>query len=324
MIQKLLLVRLSALGDLVLTTGPLHQLKKHYPNLEVHFLTSDLGHELFRNQPLIDHVHVLPKKASVTEIIRAYRKLQKYDAIIDWQGNLKSFLLRTFQRAPFYRIEKQSRQRRAYVKKRLYKDQLNQHVVEKYYNTLKKAFPELPDLDAESLRPILTPNPTIFKKNQFDWTQTFAIHPFASQKNKEWFGVKELSERLILAGKNVVILGQSEELLDWPQSKQLLDLTNKTTILEMTSLIQSCRALLTTDSGPMHLGIAVNTPTVALFGPTTKEFGFYPRFKNTQVIETDLDCRPCHVHGGQTCPLKHHKCMNEISVDEVFHALQEL
>jgi ADP-heptose:LPS heptosyltransferase len=121
-----------------------------------------------------------------------------------------------------------------------------------------------------------------------------------------------------------VVIGHSAEPIQLPKSEHVLDLINKTTLREMAAVLGKTKGLITTDSGPMHMGVAVRTPTLALFGPTTREFGFDPRFENCQVLQVDLDCRPCHVHGGNTCPLKHHKCLRDISVERVLQKAKAL
>ena len=75
----------------------------------------------------------------------------------------------------------------------------------------------------------------------------------------------------------------------------------------------------------MHIATAFDVPTLAIFGPTTRELGFFPYGEGHRVIEVkDLPCRPCALHGGRKCPLGHFKCMNDISVDEVFNNAKEM
>jgi ADP-heptose:LPS heptosyltransferase len=87
---------------------------------------------------------------------------------------------------------------------------------------------------------------------------------------------------------------------------------------ELPAVLERCALLVTGDSGPMHVAEAVGTPVVALFGPTTGHFGFRPFLPASRVVERALRCRPCHVHGGDRCPLIHHRCMNDISVLDVY------
>jgi lipopolysaccharide heptosyltransferase II len=91
------------------------------------------------------------------------------------------------------------------------------------------------------------------------------------------------------------------------------------------ALIERASVLITNDSAPLHLATAVGTPVVALFGPTVPEFGFGPRGHGDLVLGIDdLPCRPCSSHGPQVCPLGHHRCMRDLSVDLVAKAVATL
>ncbi|HEX2249433.1 MAG TPA: glycosyltransferase family 9 protein [Gemmatimonadales bacterium] len=91
---------------------------------------------------------------------------------------------------------------------------------------------------------------------------------------------------------------------------------------ESAAVIQRASCLVTNDSAPLHLATAVGTPVVSLFGPTVPEFGFGPRRSGDVVLGlSDLPCRPCSRHGPQRCPLGHHRCMRELSVESVIGAI---
>lgn len=91
---------------------------------------------------------------------------------------------------------------------------------------------------------------------------------------------------------------------------------------QSAALLQRAGCLVTNDSAPLHLATAVGTPVVALFGPTVPEFGFGPRRTGDLVLgHAELPCRPCSAHGPQTCPLGHHRCLRELSVEMVLNAV---
>jgi heptosyltransferase II len=90
-------------------------------------------------------------------------------------------------------------------------------------------------------------------------------------------------------------------------------------------LIERAAVLVTNDSAPLHLASAVDTPTVAIFGPTVPAFGFGPRASQSAIVErTDLRCRPCSTHGPVKCPLGHHNCMRGIPATAVHDAIHQL
>jgi heptosyltransferase-2 len=89
------------------------------------------------------------------------------------------------------------------------------------------------------------------------------------------------------------------------------------TLRQSAALLDQCELLISNDSAPTHLGVATQCRVLSIFGPTVPRFGFAPYGANHEVIEKELPCRPCSVHGSQKCPLGTHACMLEISIDEV-------
>jgi heptosyltransferase-2 len=97
---------------------------------------------------------------------------------------------------------------------------------------------------------------------------------------------------------------------------QAIDATGRLSLLASAELIGRSAVLVTNDSAPLHLASAMNTPTLAIFGPTVPDFGFGPLAERAAVAgNTSLDCRPCDRHGPQRCPLGHWRCMREITPD---------
>lgn len=92
---------------------------------------------------------------------------------------------------------------------------------------------------------------------------------------------------------------------------------------ETAALIKRCKVFVSNDSGPMHIATAVGTPVVAIFGPTVQGFGFSPLGKGV-VVEKELECRPCSLHGSSACPKGHFKCMRQITAQEVFEKVKDM
>jgi heptosyltransferase-2 len=105
----------------------------------------------------------------------------------------------------------------------------------------------------------------------------------------------------------------------------VIDATGKLSLLGSAALLSRCRVLVTNDSAPLHLASAMNTPTVALFGPTVPGMGFGPLAEQQMILgRKELSCRPCHAHGPQQCPLGHWKCMRDLASDEVAQSVREI
>ena len=102
-----------------------------------------------------------------------------------------------------------------------------------------------------------------------------------------------------------------------------MDLRGKTTLDELGAVLKRGDIVITNDSSPIHIASAFEkTRIIALFGPTVKEFGFFPWSRNSEVLETEnLLCRPCGIHGGNSCPQKHFRCMRDIVPEKVVEAV---
>jgi len=135
--------------------------------------------------------------------------------------------------------------------------------------------------------------------------------------------IKKLAARN--GGKVLMVGGPGEK--DWNAEIErlagpanCLNLTGKTSMAELMEAIRPLKVFISNDSGPMHIAAALGVPAVGVFGPTTRELGFFPYGPGNRVVETRLACRPCALHGGRKCPRGHFLCMRLLTVDEVFKA----
>ena len=151
-----------------------------------------------------------------------------------------------------------------------------------------------------------------------------AVAPGSIWGTKRWPGYAELTTRI--EGPVVVIGGPGDAALAERVAEaapgRAHSAAGELSLRATGALLERARVLVTNDSAPLHLAGAVGTPVVALFGPTVPSFGFGPRGAGDRVIQRDgLACRPCSRHGPQVCPLGHHRCMNEIAVEQVVEAV---
>ena len=307
--MKLLVIRFSALGDVILTTGAINFIKNKGIFDKIDVLTFEHFKDVFMDNPNINEVLTVKKDIKLWDYLDFVQKnISGYDYVLDLQGKLKTFILRVFSDAGFIKYKKLTARRRIYTKLRLFENQLAEHTSLRYIQEVISKF-RLSPPSIEDVRPKL------FVKDVAKDPKKIVIHPFASKNTKIWPYFDKLIPILKMDGFEITIIGDG----DFPLMEGVRDLRNKTTLLEMFLEIKSASLLLTTDSGPMHAGVGLNTKTVAIFGSTTKHYGFYPDFSDCYVIENkDINCRPCHVHGLSECPKGHFKCMTTISVDEVY------
>ena len=157
------------------------------------------------------------------------------------------------------------------------------------------------------------------------------IAPGSIWGTKRWGGYADLAARLA-PGTAVVAVGGPE---DTPLGEAIVaaalkaggkavNACGRLSLRGAAALIGQSAVLVTNDSAPLHFAQASGTPTVAIFGPTVPTFGFGPRGPRDVVVEhADLACRPCSPHGPRVCPLGHHRCMVDIGVERVLHAIEE-
>ncbi len=312
--MKVLFVRFSSLGDIVLTTGIIKKFKSNFNDAKITILTSTGMEVIFENLDFIDEIISFDRNLSFSKYIKFLEKnVNNFDYIIDLHSNLRSKFLKYTSDANYISYKKESLKRRLFVKFRLFKNDLSKLVIEKYYETISNEF-KLEKPDIESLRPVLYDYNTITIKNHI------VIHPQASKYTKEWPYFKDLITILCDKGFQVTVVGAISDNFD----ERATNYTGKTKLPELIKTIAAAEILISTDSGPMHIACALNKKTIVIAGSTTKEFGFLPKFKNTKIIEIDdLDCRPCHVHGLEKCPKDHFKCMTQISVPMLLKAISE-
>ncbi len=162
--------------------------------------------------------------------------------------------------------------------------------------------------------------------------EIISIAPGSVWKTKRWSDQLyiELIKKLIRLKYSVLLIGGNTDKIicstieSSVSSHYLINLCGKLSILQSANAIMKSKVLVTNDTAPMHIASAVNTPVVALFGPTVKEFGFTPIGNRYIIVEKNLECRPCTPHGGEHCPIWTHDCMEMITVEEVLEAIKKI
>ncbi|OLC11445.1 MAG: lipopolysaccharide heptosyltransferase II [Gemmatimonadetes bacterium 13_1_40CM_66_11] len=159
-----------------------------------------------------------------------------------------------------------------------------------------------------------------------------ALAPGSIWGSKRWPHYTELATKLaiqvqvvVVGGKDDVELGGEIVRAAGRSGGRAVNACGKLTLRQSAALIGRAAVLVTNDSAPLHLATAMGTPVVALFGPTVTEFGFGPMRPDDVALGVDgLLCRPCSSHGPPQCPLGHHRCMRELTVEAVTRAIEDL
>ena len=326
--------RLSALGDVVLTTGPLEFWNARY-GWRFNVITKEAFAPVFDNNPHVSTViPALPELLRMPRMNAWFSELAaRYTGygLLDLHGTMRSRLLAMRWKGPVLRYPKYSFARRAFLLSggKFYKDALNAANVPQRYLAAAPAAGES-TVGPESLLPRM-----YCSNAEKEWGKSFlanlfgddvlkkpagcvALHPFAAHPHKAWPKEHFVALCKALDEKSIpwYVLGRGDAF--FPGDKR--DLTNTTTLRESAALLAASTALVSGDSGPMHMAGAVGTPVVALFGPTTREWGFFPTGPRDVVLEKNLDCRPCSLHGKKGCP-NNCECLALIRPEDVWAAL---
>lgn len=325
--KKVLIIRFSSFGDILLATPVLSAIKAKYPDCLIDWVLKDKFIDAVKTNSLINKIYSFTSSSELQEV-RSEISNESYDLIVDLQKNLKSFRL-TKGLSNICRFNK-----RLFEKLFLVSFKKNISVLpvkELYFSALKKAGVELdttppptleiPDEDENSIKSIVT-----FK----DYA---VIVPAASYETKMW--CKEYFSEVVKFLNNnnipVILLGHGENedtICDFIESQnekeKVLNLSSKLSFLQSGAVIKNSKFVISNDTGLMHVAECFKVPVLAMFGCTTEELGFYPYETDYHVFEVkNLKCRPCTMFGKHSCPKKHFKCMKEITPAQVISVIKD-
>lgn len=327
--QPKIVFRLSHMGDVALTTGVLAHWNKSHCDTFI-FITRSGNAPILENHPAVQEIITLDDTTLKGKAwFKAARELAcrfEGHTLLDLHGTLRSRILSFFWKGEVKRYPKFGLERRLYDRTHaeFFRKKLESTTVPQRY---AMAYGEKPAQAAQLVPQIFL---TEFEQDDAalrlqhltNAKPLIALHPYATHPAKQWPREhwNELTGLLAGAGMDWIVVGRDNTPL---LANHERDLTNKTDLRETCALLSRADLLVTADSGPMHLAGGVDTPSLALFGPTAKAWGFYPAGPRDRVIERALNCRPCSLHGGKTCE-KGFECLVAITADEVMKTIQKM
>lgn len=330
--MRILIIHTAFIGDIVLSTPLVRKLKDLYPESEITYVTTPAGAAILKNNPNISELITYDKRGmhkgikGVLELSRRLRS-KNFNLVITPHRYLRSSLISWLTRAP-ERIGYDSAAG-SFLFNRKVSHGKGKHEVEKLLafaegNEGKRYEIELYPAEADEKR-----IEKLIEEKGFQGKKIAAIAIGSRWFTKKWpleyFNtvIRELGKRkdigIILVG------GKEESFLNAEITENTLDLRGKTTLLELAAVLERSDVVVTNDSSPIHIASAFQKPhIIAIFGPTVREFGFFPWSKNSEVLEVKgLECRPCSLHGGDSCPKAHFKCMLDIKPEMVLERVLE-
>lgn len=331
--KRFLIIRLSSIGDILLTTPFVRALRKKYPDSLINYLTKSEYVELMLNNPNINNVYAFDTKNGFGEILnwRYQIKSNRYNAIFDLHRNIRTLLMTRFiggMNSGKYNKRYFKRYMLVNFGLNLYKNVTS--ISDRYLEVGSKY--NLAD-DGFGLDLYTSSDSPLKERLKVDSKLNLVIAPGAGYHTKRWPSdnyakladllVKEIDAKIILVGSKDD-LPISEAVIS-QMNEPATDATGEFTLLETAAIIKQSDAVLTNDSGLMHIAVSQKKPVLAFFGSTTEELGFFPYGDNFRVLEvSNLNCRPCSHVGRDNCPKKHFKCMVDITPELAFKATTDL
>lgn len=317
--MKILVVRFSSIGDIVLTTPVLRCIKQQLKDVELHFITKQQFISVLENNPYVDKFHTINQ--SLTEVIPQLKK-ENYDYIIDLHHNARTLKLKLALGKKSFSFNKLNWEKFLIVNFK--KNKLPQkHIIDRYFEAVANIgvkndgkgldyfINDKDEIDIVSSLPALFHN------------DYHALVVGGSYFTKQ-IPITKLKEICATSSLPLILLGGKEDVTIAEQVYQLhknkvLNLCGKLNLNQSASIIHQANKVITSDTGLMHIAAAYKKDIISLWGNTIPEFGMGPYLagKNSQILEvTNLSCRPCSKLGYKKCPKGHFKCMNDIQIKD--------
>ena len=328
--MRIAIIRLSSMGDILLTSPIVLALHKSYPKASIDFYTKDTMRPIIEEHPGITKVYPWDCKAKhgLQDLLNQIEN-RHYDRIIDLQDNWRSRRLARQLSGKIHRVDKEGFRRRVLVvlgwnvlRKR--------HVIQRYYSCISDfcSTPlmekiELPDTKSTQLTHLLSPEIL---------TGDFIVWAIGAKHYTKRLPLSIVSKTIQSLEHNILLIGDASDcqnaqriLEHLPKEHKVFDLTGKTSFLESVELVKRARLTLTNDSLLMHVAAGTGKPLISFWGSTTPALGFKPLSKQAKLIAAPkrLACRPCHTAGRSSCPKGHFNCMMSIEPKTIVEAVDD-
>jgi heptosyltransferase-2 len=317
--QKILCIRFSSIGDIILTTPIIRVLKAQFPHAEIHVATKASFTHLWEGNPHVHHVHGFD--GNIWKFAKELRQ-EGFDVVYDLHKNLRSHVLCLLLGKIPKQINKYTSARNTFIKKKINK--LPGHLVDRNLASLGLSS------DGQGLDYFI---PAASQVNLTDYgiNKPFVLFAIGAAHQTKVLSYPKMIELIDSIPQQVVLVGD-----DWDEKigyrlatlfpEKVLNLCSQTSISQSASLAQQADMVIAHDSSMMHISAALKHPNLfTLWGSTHVGLGFTPYKTSFTVIEnTNLTCRPCSTQGSNVCPLGHFNCMNSLDLSAIKDAAQAL
>ena len=325
MTKKILMVRFSSIGDIVLTTPVIRAVKTQFNHgdVELHYLTKSAFEPILEANPYIDQLITI--KHHVSEITGFLRKKQ-YDYVIDLHNNLRSFQVKMALRRPTYTLDKMDLRRLLYIR---FKINLlpDSHIVDRYLDVVRPLgiFNDKRGLDY-FIRPQDEPEPHSIPASHRDAYIAIVI---GGKHTGKCYPVQHLVQVCQQLESPIILLGGPS---DWKRGDRIAEQVGdkvfnacgRFSLNQSAVLVRDARCVISNDTGLMHIATAFKKKIISLWGATVPQFGMYPYLPGvgSQILEAQSPQRPYSKHGGKALFRPPYSCWSGLEPEKVILAIQ--
>lgn len=328
--RRIAVLRLSSLGDIVLTLPVVHALRAAYPGAAIDYWVKEEYAGLVAHDPAITHVRELERDARrIEDLVSMSAELEGHDLIVDLHASSRTRVLTFRQKAVVLRTDPRRWQRARWVHARWSGPAPLPHVTERYAATLAPIGVKVDGVPRVTVRPETEAWARAERERLAPGGVCVALAPGAQHATKRWPEERwcDLESRLAARGVGRLLIGTAAERRSLPRLEaQVAGAKGAAwytgSIEQAAALLGESAVAVTHDSGLMHLAAARGREVVAMFGSTSPVLGFRPVGAGHTVICRDLPCQPCTLHGRAACPRGHFRCMTTIEPGEVEEAVR--
>ena len=310
--KKILVIRFSSIGDIVLTTPVLRCLKKQL-DVDLHFLTKASFAGLLENNPYVDRVHTISKDIDKTLVEQL--KAEQFDQVIDLHNNLRTLRLKRALKVPSKSFPKLNVEKWLLVTFK-WRKMPDLHIVDRYMETVKHLGVKN---DGAGLDYFIPKSAEVaLSRLPSSHASDYVALVIGGQHATKMMPVKKLVELCEALKEPVLLLGGPEDEVRGAQiaeaiGEKVYNACGKFKLDESASLLKQSSWVISHDTGLMHMAAAFKKRIVSVWGNTVPELGMYPYLPDpkSKIIQVpNLSCRPCSKIGYKKCPKGHFKCMD--------------
>ena len=324
LMKKILLIRFSSIGDIVLTT-PVIRAIKNQTDFELHVLTKKQYASIYESNPYVDKTYSFKK--DIDECIDKL-KAEKYIFIVDLHKNMRTHRVKSLLKVKSSSFPKLNIEKWLLVNFKINK-MPNIHIVDRYFEAVKSIGVVNDRLGLEYYIP--DADEVIPGKISEHLKSGYIGFVIGGQHSTKILPHQKVTEIISKINKPVVLIGgpddkeNGDEIVRLTPGSVIINTCGDFNVNQSASLVKQAETIITNDTGLMHIAAAFNKPTISIWGNTVPEFGMYPYMpqnKNNYFIAevSNLSCRPCSKIGYKKCPKKHFNCMMNQDIDTIVNA----